>query len=119
MNHFGGQNSLVISLDRRDVNISGDPGTLSFLGGSELPLPRNEEILVLPFGVVGELRVDLNEFPPFRLEVVDCRTLRVLLEPIKVQKLLYCKNMLSAQGQGPQDHTREESPPGVRRQLVG
>jgi hypothetical protein len=71
------------------VNISGHPGTLSFLGGSELPLPRNKEILVLPFGVAGELGVDLDKLPPFRLEVVSRRTLWVLLEPVDVQKLPY------------------------------
>jgi hypothetical protein len=101
------------------VNVSGYPRTLGFLGGSELPLPRNEKILVLPFGVAGKLGVDLNKLPLFRLEVVGCRTLWVLLEPVKVQELFYCKGMILAQGQGPQDHAREESSLSVRRQLVG
>jgi hypothetical protein len=115
LNHLRGQNGLVISLSGRDVNVSGDPGSLCFLSRGELPLPRNEEIFVLPFGVAGELGVDLNKLPPLRLEVVDCRTLKVLLQPIKVHKLLHCEVMLLAQSHGPQNHTPEESSPGVGR----
>jgi hypothetical protein len=118
-NHLGGQDRLLISLDGGIANISGHPGALSFLGGKKLPLPRKKEILVLPFRVAGELRVDLDKLPPSRLEVVNRRTLRVLLEPIEVQKLSYRESMPWAHGQGPQNHTREESSPGVRRQLVG
>jgi hypothetical protein len=80
----------------RVVNVSGYPRTLSLLGESELPLPRNEKELVLPFGVAGKLGVNLNKLPPFRLEVVGRRTLWVLLEPVKVQELLYCEDMISA-----------------------
>jgi hypothetical protein len=65
LNHLRGQNGLVISLGGGVVDISGDPGSLCFLGGSELPLPRNEEVFVLPFGVAGELGVDLRNFPLF------------------------------------------------------
>jgi hypothetical protein len=89
-NHLGGQDRLLISLGGGIVNISGHPGALSFLGGTKLPLPRKKEILVLPFRVAGELRVDLDKLPPSRLEVVNRRTLRVLLEPVEVQKLSYC-----------------------------
>jgi hypothetical protein len=78
------------------VNVSGYPRTLSFLSRSELPLTRNEKVLVLPFGVAGELGVDLNKLPLFRLEVVGCSTLRVLLEPVNVHKLFYRKGVISA-----------------------
>jgi hypothetical protein len=118
-NHFGGPNRLLISLGGGIVNISGHPGALSFLGGKKLPLPRKKEILVLPFRVSGELRVNLDKLPHSRLEVVNRRTLRVLLEPVEVQKLSSCESMPLAHGQGPQNHTREESSPGVRQQLVG
>jgi hypothetical protein len=108
MNHLRGQNGLFISLSGRVANISGNPGSLCFLSGGELQLLRNKEILALPFGVVGELGVDLGEPPSLRLEVVDCGTLRVLLQPIKVHKLPHGESMLLAQHQGPQNHTPEE-----------
>jgi hypothetical protein len=63
--------------------------------------------------------VDLNELSPFRLEVVDSRTVRILLNPIKMHELLHCQGMLLTKSHGPQNHTTEKSPPGVRRQLMG
>jgi hypothetical protein len=100
-NHLRGQDRLLISLGGGIANISGHPGSPSFLGGKELPLPRKKEILVLPFRVAGELGVDLDKLPPSRLEVVKRRTLRVLLEPVEVQKLSYCESMPLPHGQGP------------------
>jgi hypothetical protein len=94
----------------------GTRGPSAFSVGVNSHCPKTKKkIFVLPFMIVGELGVDLNELPPLRLEVVDCETLRVLLQPIKVHKLLHCEVMLLAQSHGPQNHTPEESSPGVGR----
>jgi hypothetical protein len=70
------------------------------------------KVFILPFGVAGKLRVDLNKLPPFRLEVEDSRTIRILLNHVKVHKLLHRQVVLFTQGQRPQNHAVEESPLG-------
>jgi hypothetical protein len=103
--HLRGYNELLISIVRRIIDLSGNPRSLRFLFGSKLPLARNVKVLVLPLGVTGELGINLNELPPFRLEVKNSKAVRILLNLITVHELRHAQLVLLTQGQGPQNHS--------------
>ena len=69
-------------LFREHICLTQNPGVLCFFCWGKLPLPRGEEIAVLPPSIAGVLRLQLNKSSALSLDIVYLVASGILVDPV-------------------------------------